>query len=157
MRQAPSRIEYSEWTCRWMNSAANGRLILGVGQDASALGDVGWFAPARGAHVAARGRCRKGSFGRRNVVGSRRCAALTFRRLRRRKGGPGGGSSLRLVRHPARVGERGSLLFGLVSSPLVGRGPEQRGDVPLGQVAAVGEAVRGTPRQYRHRPLGDEA
>src|SRR5262245_60373466 len=59
MRQAPSRIEYSEWTCRWMNSAANGRLILGVGQDASALGDVVWFAPPRGAHLAARWRCRK--------------------------------------------------------------------------------------------------
>src|SRR6187402_251667 len=34
MRQAPSRMENSEWTCRWTKSAANGRLILGRRQDA---------------------------------------------------------------------------------------------------------------------------
>src|SRR4249920_311791 len=38
IRHAPSRIEYSEWTCRWTNSAM-GSPILGSGPDATPFGD----------------------------------------------------------------------------------------------------------------------
>src|SRR5262245_31204002 len=129
MRQAPSRIEYSEWTCRWMNSAANGRLILGVGQDASALGDVVWFAPPRGAHLAARGRCRKGRFGRRNVVGSRRRAAHTLPRVggAEKEASAAGTSLVRAAARRSLFGASGAEKRGRAADRACGQAPSRRG------------------------------
>ena len=102
MRQAPSRIEYSEWTCRWTKSAANGRLILGRRQDAP--GFASGYAH-RWPRIVGRRRSLEGG-----LVATRHCFPAHPRRVPdRRRRRDRDGARHQGVEEPAHAHDRGPL------------------------------------------------